>query len=109
MTLFAVGVASQFAPARQLLTTALADVVSTVAKGTSIIGKIRLVNITSGAVTVDLEVYDGTTQQPLATGKSVPANDAIEIYDEIVPQNSRLRAKAGSNSAIWIHVLASQR
>lgn len=100
--------AGNLVPYRQKLTDNATpqDVVSA-ANGTRTIAKVRFTNITSGAITVDLEVYDGTTRQPLYTAKSVPANDAIEFYDELLPNQSKLRARASANDSIWIHVLAS--
>ena len=98
--------AGNLVPYRQLLTTSMADVVSA-ANGTRTIAKVRFTNITAGAVTVDLEVYNGTTQQPLYTGYSIPANSYHEFYDELLPNQSKLRAKAGAGTSIWIHVLAS--
>jgi hypothetical protein len=91
---------------RTLLTTSNTEILSA-ANGTIAIAKIRLVNVTSSAVTVDLDVYDGTTHKPLLTGKSISANDAIEIYDESMAKGESLYAKAGANTSVWIHVLSS--
>jgi ABC-type transport system involved in Fe-S cluster assembly fused permease/ATPase subunit len=98
--------AGNLVPYRQLLTTSTANIVSA-ANGTRTIAKVRFTNITSGAVTVDLEVFNGTTQQPLYENYSVAANSFHEFYDEILPNQSLLRASASANNAIWIHVLAS--
>jgi hypothetical protein len=91
---------------RTLLTTSNAEILSA-QSGTVAIGKIRLVNVTSGAVTFDLDVYDGTTHKYLAKGQSLAANSATEIYDESLAKGESLYALAGANSSIWIHVLSS--
>lgn len=91
---------------RTLLTNANAEILSA-ANGTVSIAKIRLVNITAGAITVDVDVYDGTTHKPLYIGKSVAANDAIEIYDDSLAKGEALWAKASANTSIWMHVLSS--
>lgn len=91
---------------RVLLTTSNAEILSA-AGGTVAIAKIRLVNITSGAVTFDLDVYDGTTHKYLAKGHSLAANTELEIYDESLAQGESLYALAGANTSIWVHVLSS--
>lgn len=93
-------------PTRLLLTTSNQSIVDADV-GKIAIGKIRLVNITAGAVTVDLEVYDGTTQMYLLKGYSIAANSVHEFYDEMLPQTHILRGLASSNTAIWCHVFAS--
>lgn len=98
--------AGNLVPYRQLLTGSLANVVSA-ANGTRTIAKVRFTNITAGAITVDLEVYNGTTQQPLYTAYSVAANSYHEFYDDILPTGSLLRARASAINSIWIHVLAA--
>lgn len=91
---------------RVLLTTSNAEILSA-ALGSIAVAKIRLVNITSGAVTYDLDVYDGTTHKYLAQGHSLSANTEIDIYDESLAKGEALWAKAGANTSIWIHVLSS--
>lgn len=109
MTIYAAR-ADPLVPTRLLLQNASAQtIVSAAGKGTLVLAKIRLVNITSGAVTASLDIYDGTTAQPLFTAKSVPANDAIEFYDEVLPAQSLLRGSAAANTSIWVHVLHTVR
>lgn len=91
---------------RTLLTSSNAEVVSAAA-GSVAIGKIRLVNITAGAVTVDLDIYDGTTHQYLLQGYSLGANAAIEIYDEALAKGDALWAKASAGASVWMHVISS--
>lgn len=91
---------------RTLLTNTNVEILSA-AGGSIAIAKIRLVNITAGAVTYDLDVYDGTTHKPLASGHSLAANQEVEIYDESLAKGEALWAKAGANTSIWIHVLSS--
>jgi hypothetical protein len=91
---------------RTLLTTSNVEILSA-ATGTISIAKIRLVNITGGAVTFDLDVYDGTTHKYLAQGHSLAANSETEIYDESLAKGEALWAKAGAGTSIWIHVLSS--
>jgi ABC-type transport system involved in Fe-S cluster assembly fused permease/ATPase subunit len=98
--------AGNLVPYRQKLTTSMEDVVSAI-NGTRTIAKVRFTNITAGAVTVDLEVYNGATQQPLYENYSIAANSYHEFYDDILPNQSKLRASASANDSIWIHVLAS--
>jgi hypothetical protein len=91
---------------RTQLTTSNVEILSAAA-GSIAIAKIRLVNTTSGAITVDLDVYDGTTHKYLFNDKTIPANDAIEIYDEHLAKGESLYALASANTSIWIHVLSS--
>ena len=91
---------------REKLTTSNEEILSA-AEGSIAIAKIRLVNVTAGAITVDLDVYDGTTHKYLLDGKSIAANDAIEIYDEHLAKGESLYGLASANDSIWIHVLSS--
>lgn len=91
---------------RTLLTTSNAEILSA-ASGSLAVAKIRLVNVTSGAVTVDVSVYDGTTHKYLTKGQSLGANAAVEIYDESLAKGESLYALASANDSIWMHVLSS--
>jgi hypothetical protein len=91
---------------RTLLTGSNVEILSA-ATGTIAIIKIRLVNVTGGAITFDLDVYDGTTHKYLAKGKSVAANDYTEIYDESLAKGESLYALASAADSMWIHVLSS--
>jgi len=74
------------------------------------IGKIRVSNATGSPVAITLDAYDvaNTTAYPLCTSKLVPANDAIEIYDDILQAGWSLRATAGAgSSALTVHVIYS--
>lgn len=76
------------------------------------IGKIRVVNETGGAVTVNLDIYNGTTAYSLTGTVSIPANSAIEIYDEVLNVNELLRVTAGTANALVVHAtfaLGAQR
>lgn len=98
--------AGNLEPTRVLLTTSNANLL-TAEDGRVAISKIRLVNITAGAVTVDLEVYDGTTSMMLLDNYSIAANTYHEFYDDILPRGHILKGLASSNTAIWCHILAS--
>jgi len=98
--------AGNLEPTRVLLTTSNANLL-TAEDGRIAISKIRLVNVTNGAVTVDLEVYDGTTSYMLLNDYSIAANSYHEWYDDILPRGHILKGLASSNNAIWAHILAS--
>lgn len=91
---------------RTLLTNSNAEILSA-ANGTVSIAKIRLVNITSGAITVDVDVYDGTTHKYLLKGYSIAANSYHEFYDDSLAKGESLYAVASANTSIWMHVLSS--
>lgn len=92
-------------PTRVILTDTSNTIIYTAALGPASIGKIRVVNTTSGAVTIDLSVTDGTTVWFLAKGYSVAANGFYELVDEIIPRGSSLKAQAGSgSSSLHVHV-----
>ena len=76
------------------------------------IGKIRVVNETAGAVTANLDIYNGTTAFSLTGTVSIPAASSIELYDEILNVNELLRITAGAGASLVAHVifaLAAQR
>ncbi len=97
---------SQPEPVRVILADTSATTIIPAAAYKQAIGKIRVVNKTSGAVTVNLEVYDGTTAFSLTGVKSIAANDAVEIYDEILQSGDLLRATAGTgSSSLVVHAI----
>lgn len=57
-----------------------------------------------GGVAVDLSIKDGATDMWLLKGKTVAANDAIEIWDEALLAQQELWASAASPNSIWLHV-----
>lgn len=69
------------------------------------IGKIRVVNETSGAVTANVDVYNGTTAYSLTGTVSIGANAAIEIYDEVLAVNELLRITASAGNSLVVHVI----
>lgn len=69
------------------------------------IGKIRVVNETGGAVTADVDVYDGTTAYSLTGTVSIPAASSIELYDEILGVGELLRITAGAGASLVAHVI----
>lgn len=71
------------------------------------IGKIRVVNETAGAVTADIEAFDGTTAYSLTGVVSIPANSSIEIYDEMLAVNELLRITAGAGNSLVVHAIFS--
>jgi hypothetical protein len=71
------------------------------------IGKIRVVNETGGAVTANLDIYNGTTAYSLTGTVSIPATSAIEIYDEILNVDELLRVTAGTANALVVHAIFS--
>lgn len=71
------------------------------------IGKIRLVNETSGAVTANVDVYNGTTAYSLTGTVSIAANSSLEIYDEILNVDELLRITAGAGASLVAHVIFS--
>lgn len=76
------------------------------------IGKIRVVNETAGAVTANVDIYNGTTAYSLTGTVSIAANSAIEIYDEILAVNELLRVTAGAGASLVVHAtfaLGAQR
>ena len=76
-------------------------------KWTQAIGKIRVVNETSGAVTANVDVYDGTTAYSLTGTVSIAANSSLEIYDEILQVNESLRVTAGTGASLVVHAIYS--
>lgn len=96
---------SQPEPVRVILSgTSATDIISS-SENKQAIGKIRVVNKTGGAVTVDVDVFDGTTAFTLTGVTSIPANSAIEIYDELLQANETLRATAGTGAALVVHAI----
>ena len=71
------------------------------------IGKIRLVNKTGGAVTANVEAYDGTTAYSLTGVVSIPANTSIEIYDEMLGVDELLRVTASAGASLVVHAIFS--
>ena len=69
------------------------------------IGKIRVVNETAGAVTANVEIFDGTNAYSLTGVRSITANDAIEIYDELLGVGESLRVTAGTGNALVVHAI----
>lgn len=105
MSLFEASAGSVFAARARLTTTFQAlDVAS---KGIAVtIPMIRLVNLTGSPVAVDIEIDDSTDSWALLKAGVVPANGALEVCDSLLGFNETLKAKAGSNDAIDIHVIA---
>lgn len=92
--------------ARTRLTTTLQTMdVSSANSGTNI-PKIRLANLTGSPVAVDVEVHDASSSWALLKAGPVPANGSLEIYDTLLAPGETLKAKAASNNAIDIHVIA---
>ena len=76
------------------------------------IGKIRVVNETSGAVTANVDIYDGATAYSLTGTVSIAANSSLEIYDEILNVDELLRVTAGAGASLVVHAtfaLSAQR
>lgn len=71
------------------------------------IGKIRVVNETSGAVTANVDIYNGTTAYSLTGTVSIAANASLEIYDEILQVNESLRVTAGTGASLVVHAIYS--
>ena len=100
MTLFQAPL-SQPEPVRVILATTSVTTIIPSSTTKQVIGKIRVTNKTAGAVTVNLEVYDGTDAFSLTGLQSIPANSSIEIYDEILQAGHLLRRIfAPSNSIV---------
>lgn len=95
-------------PVRVILTGTTATTIIPAQTRKQAIGKIRVTNQTAGAVTVNLEVYDGTTAWSLTGAQSIPANSSIEIYDEMLQVGHLLRATAGTgSSSLVVHAIYS--
>lgn len=109
MTLFNAPL-NQAEPVRVILAdTSVTEIIPS-ARTKQAIGKIRVVNKTGGAVTVDLDVYDGTTAFSLTGVQSIAANDALEIYDELLQVGHSLRATAGTgSSSLVVHAIYSDQ
>jgi hypothetical protein len=69
------------------------------------IGKIRVVNETAGAVTANVDIYNGTTAYSLTGVVSIPAASSIELYDEILGVDELLRITAGTGASLVAHVI----
>jgi hypothetical protein len=69
------------------------------------IGKIRVVNETAGAVTANVDIYNGTTAYSLTGTVSIPAASSIELYDEILGVDELLRITAGTGASLVAHVI----
>lgn len=106
MTLFQAPL-NQAEPVRVILSsTAITEIIPSAAYKQAV-AKITVTNISTLAVAVDLSVYNGSTDYYLRRGKAVPANDAIEIYDEVLQTNHSLRALTASSSALHVHAIFS--
>lgn len=112
MTLFQAPL-NQPEPVRVILADTSATTIIPAQQYKQAVGKIRVVNKTGSAVTVNLEVYDGTTAFTLTGVQSIAANAFIEIYDELLQVGHLLRATAGTgSSSLVVHAifaLAAQR
>ncbi len=71
------------------------------------IAKIHIANVTGNAVTFDLSVLDDAAVFYLAKGDTVPANDWIELRDEVLGIGEILRIKAGTAGALHVSVLSA--
>lgn len=89
-------------PANTSVTTLVAA-----ARYKQVIGKIRVVNVTSGAVTANVDIFNGTTAYSLTGVKSIAANDFIEIYDEVLNVDELLRITASAGASLVAHVIFS--
>lgn len=95
-------------PVRTILTTTGATIVLAAdSKNKQAVGKIHVCNVTASAVAVDIEVFDGTTSIYLEKGRSVAANAAFDIYDEILAMGQSLRATAATADALHVSVIHS--
>lgn len=68
--------------------------------------KMRLVNLTASPVAVDIEIHTATASWSILKGAPVPANGTVEILDEFLGMGEILKAKAASNNAIDLHIMA---
>ncbi|UXN74504.1 hypothetical protein N8D56_05020 [Devosia sp. A8/3-2] len=94
-------------PLRVVLTTTATTELVPASKNQQPIGKIYLCNTTAAAVTIELEVFDGTTSFFIEKGRSIPANGSFELRDELLQANHSLRAKASAANAIHAHIIAA--
>lgn len=104
MTLFQAPL-NQPEPVRVKLTTTTVTTIIGAEDYKQAIGKIRVVNETGGAVTANVDVYNGTTAYSLTGTVSIPANSAVEIYDEILAVNELLRVTAGTANTLVVHAI----
>lgn len=104
MTIFQAPI-NQPEPVRVILSTTSVTEIIPSAGTKQVVGKIRVANVTASPATVNLEVYDGTNSFSLTGAFSVPANDAIEIYDELLQKGHSLRATAGTALALVVHAI----
>ncbi|MCR6671471.1 hypothetical protein [Devosia ginsengisoli] len=106
MTLYHASAGMAF-PTRARLTTTLQSLdVSSAGQGAVTVPKIRMANLTSSAVAVDLEVHGASSSWSLLKGGQVPGNGAIELDDVLLGSGETLKAKAAANDAIDIHVIS---
>lgn len=92
-------------PVRVLLTATTATTIIAASRNKQAVGKIRVVNTTAGAVTANVDVFDGSSAFSLTGTVSIPANSAIEIYDELLQAGHILRVTAGTGSALVVHAI----
>jgi hypothetical protein len=111
MTIFQAPLA-QPEPVRVKLSATTVTTIITAQQYKQAIGKIRVVNETGGAVTANVDIYNGTTAYSLTGTVSIPANSSIEIYDEVLNVNELLRVTAGTANTLVVHAtfaLGAQR
>ena len=106
MTMYQASAGAIFSARARLTTTFQTLDVASDGGGAVTIPKIRLVNVTGAPVAVDVEITRAAASWALLKGAIVPANGAVEISDTLLSANETLKAKAGSDDAIDIHVIA---
>lgn len=79
------------------------------ASNSQVVGKVSICNVHSAAVTVDLDVYNGTTARNLLKGYSLAqATLPIELYDIFLAPGESLRATSNNASGLLhVHVLSA--
>lgn len=95
-------------PTRMILTdTSETEILAADTKNKQAVAKIHIANVTAIAAVIDIDVWDETTAIYLVKGKLIAANDAFDIYDEILQVGHSLRAKAAVGDAFHISVLSA--
>lgn len=96
-----------------VLTTSAADLVTVAATPATILlrgGRMRLTNTTAGPVTATLYAVPpaGTAADGNAflKGKSIAANDYLDVDLPIMPAGSKIQGLAGAATSITAHMLA---
>lgn len=79
------------------------------ASNAQVVGKISICNVHSAAVTVELDVYNGTTARTLIKAYSLAqATLPIELYDIFLAPGESLRVTSGNASGLLhVHVLSA--